>query len=62
MFRRLVIDKGPENKGMAKAFIAKYSIKWVQILAYNLKANRGIKRSYYLIREVLTRISKGGKY
>jgi len=48
--------------GVAKVFIAKYSIKWVQISVYNLKANRGIKHSYYLIREALTRISRGGKY
>ena len=46
---------------MAKVFIAKYSIKWVQILVYNSKANRSIKYSYYLIREVFTYISKGGK-
>ena len=62
MFRRLVIDRGPKNKGIAKVFIAKYSIKWVQISVYNSKANRGIKYSYRLIREVLTHISKGGKY
>jgi len=47
---------------IAKVFIAKYSIKRVQILAYNSKANRGIKYSYRLIREALTRISRGGKY
>jgi hypothetical protein len=55
------MDRGPKNKGIAKAFIAKYSIKRVQILVYNSKANRGIKCSYYLIREVLTYISGRGK-
>jgi len=48
--------------GIAKVFIAKYSIKWVQISVYNLKANRGIKYSHRLIREALTQISRGGKY
>ena len=62
VFRRLVIDRGLENKGIAKAFIAKYSIKQVQISVYNSKANRSIKYSYYLIREVLTYISSKGKY
>jgi hypothetical protein len=61
VFRRLVIDRGPENKGMAKVFTAKYSIKRVQISVYNSKANRGIKRSHCSIREALARISRGGK-
>ena len=61
VFGRLVIDGGPENIGVAKVFIAKYSIKRVQISVYNSKANRGIKYSYRSIREALTRISRGGK-
>jgi hypothetical protein len=55
------MDRGPKNKGIAEVFITKYSIKRVQILVYNSKANRGIKRSYRLIREVLTRMSKRDK-
>ena len=59
VFRRLVINRGPENKGVAIAFTKKYGIKQVQILAYNLKANGIIERGYRSISKALTRISRG---
>jgi len=61
VFGRLVVDGGPENKGVAEAFTAKYGIKRVQISAYNSKANGGIERSHRSIGEALARMSGGGK-
>ncbi len=37
VFGRLVINRGPKNQGIAAAFVKKYSIKHIQISAYNSK-------------------------
>ena len=53
VFRQLVINGGPKNKGVTTTFTKKYRIKWVQILAYNLKANSIIKQGHYSISKAL---------
>ena len=59
-FRRLVVDRGPENKGYVTAFAKKYSIKQVQVLAYYLPANRMIKRGHKPITDALAKLTDRG--
>jgi len=59
IFRRLVVDRGPENRGVAAAFTKKYGIERVQISAYNSKANRMIERGHKSITEALAKMSRG---
>ncbi len=44
-------------KGLAK----KFGIKWVIISAYYSLANGIVEHSYYLIKNILLKITKGGK-
>jgi hypothetical protein len=59
VFRRLVINRGLENQGVMVTFTNKYSIKRVQISAYNSKANSIVERSYRSILKALFKIGGG---
>jgi hypothetical protein len=59
-FGRLVVDRGPENKGHIAAFTKKYGIKWVQVSAYHPAANRMVERGHKSIVDALTKMTDGG--
>ena len=59
-FGKLVINKGPENKGYVTAFIAKYRIKQVQVFAYYLPTNKIIKQGHKLITDALAKLTDSG--
>jgi len=59
-FRRLVVDRGPKNKGWVKAFTKKYRIKRVQVSAYHPPANGMIERGYKPITDALAKLTDGG--
>jgi hypothetical protein len=59
VFRRLVINGGPENQGVATAFTKKYGIERVQISAYNSKANGIVERGHRSISETLSKMGGG---
>jgi hypothetical protein len=61
LFGRLVVDGGPENRGLAEAFVKKYGVKRVQISAYNSKANGAVERGHRSIVEALSKMGGGGK-
>ena len=55
-FGKLVINKGPKNKGYVTAFTAKYRIKQVQVFAYYLPTNRIIEQGHKLITNALSKL------
>ena len=57
---RLVVDGGPENKGVAEAFAKRYGIKRVQISAYNSKGNGMIERGHRDFLDGLSKATGGG--
>jgi hypothetical protein len=61
VFGRLVIDGGPENQGIAAAFVKKYGIERIQISAYNSKAAGMVERGHRSIAEALSRMGGGRK-
>ena len=61
IFKKLIVNKKPKNKGVIKAFIKLYKIKRVIVLAYYLKANKIVKRGYKLIIDILAKINKSKK-
>ena len=52
----IIFDKESENKDIIKILCKKYNIKQIQILLYNIKANRIIKQNYKSIKSVLSKI------
>jgi hypothetical protein len=61
MFNRLVVDRGLENKVNVKGLAKKFGIKWVIISAYYSLANGIVKCSYCSIKDILSKMTKGGK-
>ncbi len=59
-FRRLVVDRGPENKRHVEAFMKKYGIEWVQVSAYHLAANGMVERGHKSIVDTLAKMTEGG--
>ena len=57
----MIIDSGPKNKKLVKAFTKRYGIKRVVISTYNSKANRIIERGYKPIKAALAKITDGGE-
>lgn len=57
VFGRLVVDSGPENKGLAEVFAKKYRIQRIQISVYNSKVNGMIKRGHRSITDTLAKMS-----
>jgi hypothetical protein len=60
IFRRLIINGGPENKDLIVQFVTDYDIKRVVISPYNAKANGMIERDHKPIINVLAKMIKGG--
>jgi hypothetical protein len=61
MFNRLIVNGGLENKADVKSLAKKFGIKWVVISAYYSLASRMIEHSHCPIKDVLSKIIKGGK-
>lgn len=61
LFGKLMVDGGPENKGLVKAFTKKYGIKRVVISAYNSKANGMIERGHRSLKAALAKMTDGGE-
>jgi hypothetical protein len=59
-FGRLVVNKGPENKGHVAAFTAKYEIEQVQVSAYHALANRMIEQGHKPITDALAKLMDSG--
>jgi hypothetical protein len=59
-FRRLVVNRGPENKGYVTAFAKKYSIEQVQVSAYHPPTNGMIERGHKLITDALAKLTDRG--
>jgi hypothetical protein len=59
-FSKLVINRGPENKGYVAAFTAKYGIKQVQVFVYYLPTNRMIEQGHKLITDALSKLTDSG--
>ena len=55
-FYRLIINRGPKNKGFVEALIKRVGIYRLYISTYNSKANRGIKGNYNNIRNAFIKI------
>jgi hypothetical protein len=60
IFKRFIIDGGPENKNLIVQFVTDYSIKRIVISPYNAKANGMIERGHKSIINALAKITKGG--
>ena len=60
-FGKMVIDGGPENKDLVKAFAERYGIKRVQISAYHPQANGMVERGHKPIVDALAKMTSGGE-
>jgi hypothetical protein len=60
IFKRFIINGGPENKDLIMQFVTDYNIKRVIISPYNIKANGMIERGYKPIINILAKMIKGG--
>ena len=56
-----MIDRRPENKAHVAAFVKKYRIQHVQVLAYHLQANGIVERGHQPITKALAHITEGGR-
>ena len=56
-FSKLVVDRGPENKGHVAAFTAKYGIEQVQVFVYYLVANGIVEQGHKPIVDVLAKLT-----
>ena len=61
LFRRLVVNGGPENKGLVAALTARYGIKRVAVSAYHPQANGMVKRGHKPIVDALAKMTNGGE-
>jgi len=59
-FGKLVINRGPKNKGYVAAFMAKYRIKQVQVFVYYPPTNRIIEQGHKLITDALAKLMDSG--
>jgi len=60
-FGKMVIDGGPENKDLVKAFAERYGIKRVQISVYHPQANDMIEKRYKPIINIFAKMTSGGE-
>ena len=60
IFGKLVIDRGPENKGALIVLAKRYSVYRVIVLAYNPLVNKIVKRGYKPIVDSLSKLTEGG--
>lgn len=59
VFRKLVVDGGPENKGYVKYLANKYGIKRVVVSAYHPEANGMVERGHKPMVDALSKMTKG---
>ena len=57
---RLVMDGGPENKGLVKVLAEKYKIKRIVVSAYHPQANGMVERGHTAVVDALSKMSHGG--
>ena len=60
-FRKLVVDRGLENKAYIAKFVRRYRICQVQVSVYYPQGNGIIERRYKPVSEALARMTRGGK-
>ena len=60
VFGRLIVDGGPENKGLVTEFARRYGIKRVMVSAYHPQANGMVERGHKPIVDALSKMSSGG--
>ena len=60
VFGRLVIDGGPENKGVVEALTRKYGIQRVVVSAYHPPANGMVERGHGPFSDSLAKVTAGG--
>ena len=59
LFRRLVVDGGPENKGLTKAFAELYGIRRIVVSAYHPQSNGMVERGHRPIVDALSKLTAG---
>ena len=57
IFRKVVLDGGPENQGLTIELADKYNIRRVKVSAYHPQANGIVKRGHSPIVDSLTKIT-----
>ena len=57
IFRKLIVDGGPENKKLVEALVKRYSIRHVVVSAYHPQANSMVERGYGLVIDALSNMS-----
>ena len=60
-FRKLVVDRGPENKAHVAKFVRRYRIRQVQVSVYHPQGNGIIERGHKPVSEALARMTRRGK-
>lgn len=60
LFRKMVVDGGPENKDMTEALTNRYNIRRVVTSAYHLQANGLVERGYAPVVNALSKMTGGG--
>ena len=61
VFDKLIVDGGPENKGLVKEFARRYGIKRIVVSAYHPQANGMIERGHKPIVDALSKMTAGGQ-
>ena len=59
MFRKLIVDSGPENKATVDLLAKLYRIRRVVVLVYHPKVNRIVERGHRPLIDILLKLIGG---